>query len=1148
VLFVGSRKVWGQALIFALVLSLAWPSHLIQAQSSQTQSSSTDRPLTQALLADPTLGPLLKGEKPLPRLISENPPLDLLDQNPYFLRGQRWDTQTAAPATAPASLIWTRYRETTQGLWISRSDADRELLIPARLKPLVETEQFLFLKNSDPNEPNRSFGLFVVDKLQLEVESFRPGRPEFVPVYSLPLFSPGWDQAVRALVFPGVAQSDDLIAFFNGAGEPEIFTFTEIRELLQIQNQVKNLATAAFEEESQNLVRRSIEVQAFPTVALPRGSTAVNGLFFTGLDLDHPQRQVVAQNAKNQTSWRQLPHLIAAKLATWILPKAQAAWPSIFGWIHPDMRPRFARVAGVGAGVFAISWLIKKFVVRDRLMQIRAYREKIEDEERAKAGEPPVDRSSRRFRATRYVREWFDVYVPALNLTVAGTAVISGFTLQYLVERFTSPELRNTPMARWVLNSYLNNREQNEKLKGNAATFVPGALINGTIDGGSVYLQLLYLNDYVLPFVGAPFDPEKQAQLLEKLRAENKASGSHLNETAAVAAGYLNAGGTSFSSNQTAKIREEVIPVIREKMFRRGKNPDDPRYENEFQRRVQGEVEKQSVALGLPSDGEFLFASTSVGYALAKRFGYRPPDAAEGIHPKKDSFVLMTDHWGHISLSLKRMIAAAEDLHKRTNHPAALWASEKGKDFLHRYRFIRRSLTNPGQLRANNDDALEVRHTLTLLSYDGQVLGTEHRFWEAVPGANESPQGAKLFTQLFRQSLFGLISEKHFLLQPSKADEKRLRPEAERVVAERKIQEVGSEELTALEKELLVQEAIKERLNDERKERAIADWKPKSFDWLERRQMAKADAYAEGEVAKKNIEWQTKNLDLTVMSNQAAKTYREAYRAKLLELVGLYVTRDTDTHLVDEVLKSADHDLELSLRDNEGLKRHLETLNDDDRLKLISHMHAQAFIDKYIQLTDGTDAVVPLTAKEQPGRFQKARYAAEAKKDSLLGRLKTKALRFAEGFFDSRAHRPGWESWRGRNIPFAGDTWTSLKIRVRSLAVLATATYFSQNILWQGSYDWDMYLFRMFTMGTATYVLTQTLNRTLMNLGIRPFDLKSKHKLVRQIGYAILFAWVTYPAYFPMFMFQGNFAEASAAVKAVTVEPVKALCHKLLGG
>jgi hypothetical protein len=306
-------------------------------------------------------------------------------------------------------------------------------------------------------------------------------------------------------------------------------------------------------------------------------------------------------------------------------------------------------------------------------------------------------------------------------------------------------------------------------------------------------------------------------------------------------------------------------------------------------------------------------------------------------------------------------------------------------------------------------------------------------------------------------------------------------------------------------------EIVKDKVALRAKRESERTWAPKRGDWLERHQLARAHAAAERAIG----------YDVATQDPEKQALYKEAFRVRLARIVGLrtYETprQDAEYMVTRLAREAAEHEVNDELENNPNWREYLANRTPGERLRFIAHHYADTFLSKYTELTVNKASLIPLTSPGQPGFFQAARQTEFARKNTLLGRITTYALRIGDSFFDSTANKPGLKNWIKRCVPLAQDVGSDIELRVRGLIPFLSISWAVNYYLWGVHFNLPTVLW-FFVTGGFTDVAYWWVDRALMNVGVPPL-----RGIMSQLKYATLLTTVTYFTMIPFFFFVGDF-------------------------
>lgn len=1013
-----------------LILAIAFLEPLTVYAQSHENPQWTKEKLAQGYLAVFNGDPLVKEFMDAPWDPPKFGPVPtddpLLDQDPYFMRSQTWSKATVNLTDRTSVFV----KHDTLSLQLPGKSF--ELTIKAGLKPLFETDDFLFFKASSrqlfldkaKKEEDVGEGIFFLNKQYIKAELEREGeerRP--VPIFFFPLFGTGWSGNISAIL----TEPFEVLALENSEGESIAIELEDIEKLSQVLHSTVVLTTVMeLKHNPEVLQLAAVKMKRpdlhkgfeLPFVLPPRGSTAAFGSFFAGQNLDEPEKAIY-KTASRFEKFKQL-----------IFPQAHAD-----GLISPDVLERLMIVGGISLGTFVASVVTKYTVLHEKMMKRRASIEKREDEQREKEGLAPKDRTSKRYKVVREFKEWIDVFSHGLAVASSGIGVAAGFLAEYGADRFLgktgySP---NGMIRKFLELTFLYGRTQNELIAANWNSFYLGVLILGGIDSLSVILQLMVVSPVFFPWIAQFVSDEMHQRATHQFSGADAANANVItSEIFRNLSAYFVSGAYAYSSSQRQALLEIVRPEVEAQMRSEGEDPTNhsPSVQKELMERIEKRIEIMMVERGLPSREEFIFSSPSLLRGLAQKMGYNVDRNTLAEENKKESFLLENARQGLINKSLKTAIDEAETLARAHGDADMIEAAEMLRETKQEYNVVSNLIKNPLHPIEVVKKAYKVRKMLTILSYEGDIIGGAVKYVDAWDKSHRNPRAATIAARLYRQSLFSLVEEKpHYIKENA--------------------------------------QEVQDKLDQEEADA----WKPPKKDWLARYQTSQAHKKA------------LKNTELD---------YKEAFRKALSEQVGLYT--DEDSPLTQEARRVADIEIKNWVENNLTAKTYLAKLDEVAQVKFLNQMYANAFLSKYIDLSVSNSSFVSLTSHEQPGFFQKLRKKTWVKGDGFLNHFANKALRFLESPMDNTAYKPGIGYWLRRNVPWYQDWKTEFQLSARAIWLGMSIGYLTDYYLWQVKLPWTTALFFYLTSG-FTSVIHWWIDRIMINMGIRPMHgTKSKIK------------------------------------------------------
>ncbi|GEM_PF-1676203 len=279
-------------------------------------------------------GELEKLAQPI-RISHDDP---ILDQDPFYLRSQRWVPSTSGALTGAPSAATDVYFQTFEnGVEVSIPGLAKSWSLDVPLQPLLATEDYLFFSARDPSlfeaktigvdaETELGGGVFIVVMNDL-LQSLPDATP--VPVFFFPLYGDAWDVDVRAHEEPALGA----VHFVDAGDEVVTVRNDHIAQVIQVERgnlliarldatkarltqlfrdpdfleKFKNFSakSSAFLSDGQaihldqaapflaDLEKLVGDVELFPG----RGATAGFGVLYVGYDLDHSTSSLLTAQA-----------------------------------------------------------------------------------------------------------------------------------------------------------------------------------------------------------------------------------------------------------------------------------------------------------------------------------------------------------------------------------------------------------------------------------------------------------------------------------------------------------------------------------------------------------------------------------------------------------------------------------------------------------------------------------------------------------------------------------------------------------------------------------------------------------------------------------------------------------------------------------
>lgn len=1039
-----------------------------EARAEGAQAYSYDRELARELgllQLDPLVAEIEKNSADsqgfIPQISAHDP---LVDANPFFMTGQSW---TSEGKVAQEDLEEAAYEETESGVWIRPAGIERALYVPAPLHPVLATDEYLYLTARDAayfKAHGDGQGLFVIPNLKL-IENSATGA--HVPVFYFPLPGKGWTGDLQVREIP----ERDLITVSNSEGFDLPIELEDVRQV--VKNEATTLMFAVHEAmmDASEKLRSSPDAQAklkqslltlaesvrknskddsklekhfaahkadidriyqdvfgSEEIELRSGATAGFGILYLGPSAAKPKR----------TSWMEF-----------LLPSAQAMDPQVAQFLGYT-----ARVLGTASVVF-IGGIVARYSILKAVAQ-----------KRIEAGKAEGDlKVARRFK--------WDVFAHSMTTLAQIPSVWSAKTLQYTLDRVGVSE--NNAIRKLFNKTFGFALRTNDKTPVSARSLMLGVIVLGGVDTALVAIQGYFLLQWMA---------DGLAWMVPSL-AERVHAAYHSGDSAVALflllgviqnlVAWIVGGASTYAHDmQTAKENEGAREVAK-KMKDENKDPESPKYQDEYRRRV---VEYRDNALAMQGldKKSFLFDANTLYASLVGFFGYKDTRAApEGeelgklralerpgltFRALKAALKLARAELKQDPTSEEKQQALAnlEDtatrlsplnrfyqwFKKNESDPSALFSAEVDETF------------TPKNLKALATEYRNIRTELAALTVEGQVTDVP----SDLPSTwtSKGQEGARLSASYFRKAFFGLIDNAkkanpfygwmgrvisfpfrfaNRLFESWQIRRAKVRATAHFVKKHRRTPDLSSKDDSAKwEKDLKTELTRAMGLNPEYADDAL---------------LAKVEKEAQSRFGKR-------------------------------------METDTDFFTdLDRKISDVKARMENARKDTvrEGLENRLQSLI-DERDTREALLEAEYFSDVYTEMTVQRDAdsggYSQLDAR-QPGLFQKWRNTKFVKNRS---RLNT-ALRGAEGVFSNTRYRTGLWNKLLRIVPALDDIIQGNLIVFRNFPISATVGYWWTMTVWGSAMPRPTWFINSVLLaGTTIRAGWMTTQRMTANMGVKP--------------------------------------------------------------
>lgn len=1007
-----------------------------------------------------------------------------IDRDPYFMRAQSWKQQ--AKAVSSISFL-----KTNEALEVSVPGVSKTLKLNLALNPIQSTEEFIFFSLDEKSDLFKKAagldraageGIFFIHRDDL-VQQAQAGIP--APVFFFPLAGSGWTGTLSSLQMPQI----DSIVIANQE-ESVAIELRDVETVMKAQ-QINLMMASALTAKNRNDASQA----KFPAA----GMTAAFGLFFTGIDLQMPEKSM--WKSKNTESSSQWYSEITKKFSKWLPLVVQPA--QAFA-LPAELVARLVFVGSVLTGMLATSVVIKYAHpgVRKKLKELRA--------EQAPTKNPLKI-------ARREIKETFDVFAAVTTTAAQIASVTFANSLEIFLDKF-APSFAaadHSLIRRFLKNTYYFSRDSVRKIPVNSKTFMLGAVVMGSVDTAMVAVQyqvaVPWIAQTVAPHVGEDMQ-NRIDKTFDPTNPETKKIA--LQDTIRNGIAYLQVGASSYSAESRAQEIDAVTKEIESEMKARGQDPEDPKLQSEKNKKIEEKINIRLKQKGLPDANQFLFDMSTIFAKVPKALGYQAPEEMQA----NQSFLLET-RFGLSKNALDKAIEVATQWVKNDSSQTAREALALLEETSRSMSFVKGALKG----KAGIAEARKARQQLTILSYEGPV----EYVLEHIPdtwGKNYSSQSAQAAGLMFRQALYSYLSkEGDDLLFASKKNTESFGEEAKARALESMKKDNPGIEITSLTAEQQFEFKLRTQveINNLARAQATKDkaekYTPPKLSWFARRQLTRAQKEADAKMEKYLATADGASAAEDVLFAKKQSFFRDS----LAKQVGLYIEdrdvaaaqgREDYVKMLDMVDKKAAEQTDSEFKQDPNLARYIEKASEAEIAKLKMFNYANNFFAKYKEAATESEMVKP-TDPAQPGRFQRLRQTEIVRNSAFL----TRTLRTLESFGDDQAMKLGLGDTMLRNIPLASDLMHSHKRMLKTILPMLTVSYMWNFFVWQVHIPFSAWALFAMTAAATISAPSQWLNRLFRMNGLKAMD-----GVLSKIAYGLPYAWVTFAGMFPIMLFSGD--------------------------
>lgn len=1110
-----------------------------------------DRELYRAAIAkNPMLESLAQSEPlPLPDLSLFD---DLEDENPYFVRNQKWSQCARQPTENTPESIFVDGNEGARNSTVVLTEQQRCLELPMPAHFLASNEEFVLFSSSLTDE-----GFFFIETNSL-LASSQTG--DYVPVHFFPL-----PQGELGFASYQDALAGFLLADFDESPQLAV-SVADMRMAVKWQLNNMQMAIAENSEENAPLIRKFIREQSHKPLAdmgelklLPRpNSTSAFGLVF------RPSftTKISRLNKGVRALWERL------------LPEAHAMSPETYATLVQRLTE-----AGTVLGImYAASVVLKYTFLKDKVMRARELRlareamlkgsestlpekskpksnlgrwleavtqamQQVKNSTLGQMGQiPGVNRAAKLARDGReWLREVNDVFAGVL--TAAGQSAYHSVANILIYQAQNSfPERLGAKGTLWRMfldNTYLAVLGNYSNIASNEKTFFLGCIVMGVTDSAMVGVQSISFIPHMLQEL-RPFVNESLQQQIDSVfnPANEHTSELIAEDVVRNFIAWMGMGSLEYASMTQQSFEGAIRSAVRKAMEDQGLSVEDNAAE--FERRVNAAIQLEFIKYAMPPISETMLQYEDLTNLIRRGTGH----VAESLGPSPTEVVVDADGHQHI----EKIPLLGEDM------PG--WVRGALKVTLKDAR--RREAAEPGSyteviqlLESLNKDIAKasslrpivnwfqvrrrVSRTLTLLTQPIDFTGRRSLALPELWGKGYSRSTAYKAAWLYQRTAHALEHKLEYLRKIKPDDWSRLAPAAETFVLESYKKNPGESAVDGMHS-LRVEDAVVRALRaEEARKSALAYAGPVKGE-MSHFQHRRAFVRTQQKLLIHSAESGAESGDSTSTKSESdlRLEFNQEFARQLAAEVDLYPELDSPfvRKVHEKSLKSAESYEEKTL----GFKEYYDGLSEEDKALTRAGIYGEAFLGHYSKMAAQTrdtvnpedmDWVLPTFSTEKPGMLQNARRKGWVQRSKIA----TVTLRALEGIVNAESgHSTGLASFFARHVYFAYDTVEGFKTSLRMFFPKVTGEYLYMSTLFGMQIHWGTYcLFAAMRVGITTP--QRILQRVLNHVGIRPMG-----GILSKVAYGIPYAWVTFGPTIPMMLYA---KEANAFVDNNIANPVK---------
>lgn len=980
------------------------------------------------------------------------------DQDPYFLRSQRW-----IPSTANVETLSSSSNSKTTTVFVPGVKLALELPLP--LVHLTQTDDYVIfslrsesdLFNSKAGSaPSQGAGLFLIETHLLE---YHAARRSPVAVYFIPLMGQGWREGTAAEEFVEFNQ----LVLSDG---PKILPISidDIDQLVQVSKVNRDIGVMIA------LSRRDAGGSLPDETIYPApGSTALFGLVSTGMDLSRPGYNFF-RDFKSDTTDRtksfssQLGKFwsVASAAAELFARSVLGVQRAFAGGLDASGDPLAAAVMKsawflsiVGATLvvsFALKY--KNPFVKNRLREIRDYRRALNPT--AVDGEGMIG-----------LRDYLRVEGSLLASIAQFPLIAPGKITEWLTDRY-APTLASGDhtLMRQVLNlTVYPNLHHFGDIAVNEKVTVLGAGYAATVGIGITALHYFYLLPGFTAAVSPSLPPALSFAVNDAFASDNRDTQATLftNMLVGASIGILR-GPADFTMDAKSQVIEELYRRVDNTLRREGLDPRDKNVQTRRTEMRTRLVDLTLVQKGLPTSEEKLFDAMMAFNKIGEARGFVAPSPDDlrsaAVGPTLDEETLSSQIKSEGNFVLAERNGLAPNVIARALRLAQLWSEKtpspsttgalrlaqkvqadtkrSAQVFKKTAEFFLWLTTNPtnllrpevtkarlAQLKSEiqmiSEKAKSLRRLIVVTGYEGPVEAVVRyvpKEWVDAHGVEAASQFVRYLRQALASYLDGskidnLIAQKSDLIEYQhqalvravnelRAERPELSMRSDQSLLDDPFYNVELQQRSSL---------IAKKMGDQyRADRKAEGFSPK-FGWIENWQHRRALKKAKVQLVRE-IGGDPNKIQFSQLPSQFGERLKALYLAESAKLIGLHIPTlagqnpraadglpwQTSNEIFDAVIReirtSADAEAQRQLNTPE-YRVYLQKLSPEQAEELKSRLYSIVYLSAYRDKITLSGSIYGRDSS-QPGFTQRLRQALAARSADDLSNIRLDSQRRPE--------------------------------------------------------------------------------------------------------------------------------------------------------